>query len=72
MVFSHRYIHSGSLYVMKMTFVEFVNNSATNGGGIVLVGPSVLQVRSGSEVVFDSNHASELGGAVYATSSHLY
>ena len=63
-------VNAANINVRKMTFVQFANNSATNGGGIVLVGPSVLQLRSGSEVVFDSNHASELGGAVYATFPH--
>ena len=59
--------NAANVNVLQGTLAEFVNNSATNGGGIALLGPSLLQLRSGSQVVFDSNRASELGGAIYLT-----
>ena len=59
--------NTANVNVLQGTLAEFVNNSATNGGGIALLGPSLLQLRSGSQVVFDSNRASELGGAIYLT-----
>ena len=62
--------NSAQVNVMENTRVEFVNNTATNGGGMALLGFSVLELYPGSQVVFESNHASELGGAVYATSPH--
>ena len=61
---------SAQVNVLQSTRVVFVNNTATNGGAMALLGFSVVELYSGSQVVFDSNHASELGGAVYATSPH--
>ena len=56
--------------VLANTQVEFVNNRATYGGGISLLGFSILYLYTNSHISFVSNHASELGGAVYATSPH--
>ena len=61
---------SAQVNVLENTKVKFVNNTATNGGAMALLGFSVLELYPQSEVVFDSNQASELGGAVYATSPH--
>ena len=61
---------SGQLNVLNNTQVVFVNNTATNGGAMALLGFSVLELHPGSQALFESNHASELGGAVYATSPH--
>ena len=61
---------SGQLNVLNNTQVVLVNNTATNGGAMALLGFSVLELYPGSLILFESNHASELGGAVYATSPH--
>ena len=62
--------NSAQVNVLESTRLEFVNNTATNGGAMALLGFSVLELHPGSQVLFESNHASELGGAVYATSPH--
>ena len=62
--------NSAQVNVLENTKVEFVNNTATNGGAMALLGFSILELYPGSQVLFDSNNASELGGAVYATSPH--
>ena len=56
--------------ILKDSVVHFINNRAQNGGAIALLGYSILDLYTGSRVVFDSNVARDLGGAVYATSSH--
>ena len=61
---------SSQINVLENTLVEFVNNTAIYGGAIALLGYSILELYPDSQIVFDSNHASELGGAIYATSSH--
>ena len=59
--------NSGQVDVLENANVVFVNNTATNGGAMALLGFSVLELYPGSSVVFQSNISSELGGAVYAT-----
>ena len=54
--------------VLQGTRVHFINNTAKNGGAMSLHGFSMFEIHPGSQIVFHSNHASELGGAVYATS----
>ena len=61
---------SAQVNILSNTKIEFVNNTATNGGAMALLGFSILELYPGSQVRFESNHASELGGAVYATSPH--
>ena len=56
--------------VLRNTQVEFFDNRATYGGAISLLESSVLQLYINSHLSFVSNHASELGGAVYATSPY--
>ena len=56
--------------VLNNTEVYFINNRAAYGGAIALLDFSVLEVYPGSQVTFDSNIATELGGAVYTTSSY--
>jgi predicted outer membrane repeat protein len=62
--------NSAQVNVLENTRLELVNNTATNGGAMALLGFSVLELHPGSHVLFESNRASELGGAVYATSPH--
>ena len=57
---------SSHIHVLEDTVLRFVNNSATNGGAMALLGHSVLELHSNSQVIFESNYASERGGAVYA------
>ena len=61
---------SSQINVLENTTVQFTRNRATNGGAIALHGFSILELFSKSQVFFDSNSASLLGGAVYATSPH--
>ena len=62
--------NSGLIGVLENTEVVFVNNTATNGGAMALLGFSVLELHPGSQVTFESNTAHEFGGAIYATSPH--
>ena len=62
------FAESAQINVLPNTAAYFVNNTATNGGAIALIGFSILELYNGTEIVFESNHAKELGGAVYATS----
>ena len=57
---------SAHINALEDTVLRFVNNSATNGGAMALLGYSVLDLHSNSQVIFESNNASERGGAVYA------
>ena len=59
---------SAQVIILSNTKIEFVNNTATNGGAMALLGFSILEFYPGSQVLL--NHASELGGAVHATSPH--
>ena len=61
---------NSQINVLNNTQVEFVNNKATYGGAISLFESSFLRLYTNSHISFISNHASELGGAVYATSLH--
>ena len=64
------YSNSGHINVSQGTVTEFINNTARNGGAMSLHGHSTFELHHRSHVVFHSNHASELGGAVYATLPH--
>ena len=61
---------SSQINVLHNTSVEFVNNTATYGGAMALLDFSILNLYPNSQLLFDSNYAIELGGAVYATSPH--
>ena len=61
---------SAKINVVENTMVEFTNNTAKYGGAMALLGFSLLRVSPGSQIEFNSNYASELGGAIYATSPH--
>ena len=61
---------SSDIRVLESTEVKFIHNRARNGGAISLLHSSVLELHPESQVVFDSNSASESGGAIYATLSH--
>ena len=61
---------SAKINVVENTMVEFTNNTAKYGGAMALLGFSLLRVSPGSQIEFNFNYASELGGAIYATSPH--
>ena len=61
---------SVDIRVLESTEVKFIRNRARNGGAISLLYSSVLELHPESQVVFDSNSASESGGAIYATIAH--
>ena len=61
---------SADIRVLESTEVKFIRNRARNGGAISLLYSSVLELHPESQVVFDSNSASESGGAIYATIAH--
>ena len=61
---------AAQINVLEDSVVYFENNSATKGGAIALLGFSFLELYPGSQVIFHSNYASELGGAVYTTSPY--
>ena len=61
---------SSRVTVMEKTLAHFVGNKAVNGAGMALRALSFLELHRGSRLVFESNHASELGGAIFAISPH--
>ena len=61
---------SAEIIATEGTIVKFEDNSATNGGAMALYSFSRIELFPNTKIIFDSNHASELGGAVYATSLH--
>ena len=56
--------------ILQNTTVYFVNNTAKIGGGMTLVVFSIIQLYPGSQLLFESNEATELGGAIYAALSY--
>ena len=62
--------NSGQINILENTVVLFAKHSAMNGGALALLWYSVMELHPGSQVVFELNHAHELGGAIYATSGH--
>ena len=65
------YAAVAKITILNDSLVQFVNNSAVDGGGMALYTYSRLQLSPGCKVLFDSNIASRLGGAIYATSFYI-
>ena len=59
------------VHILQKTVADFVSNTAAYGGGMTLLGYSVIYLYPGSQVLFESNRASELGGAVYTPLPYL-
>ncbi len=64
--------NTGSALAVVGTYVAFINSTANftrnhgaNGGAIVLLGAADLIVDDCSDMIFDSNHATLQGGAIY-------
>ena len=62
--------YTAQVNVLEDTIAEIFSNTAIYGGTVALLGYSILELYPKSRVGFDSNIASELGGAGYATSPH--
>ena len=50
--------------------VSFINNTGNRGGAIALIGSTVI-INSSTKLVFEDNHAYELGGAMYINNAEL-
>ena len=61
---------SSQINVLENSGAHFVNNTASYGGAMALLSHSILKLYPDSRIDFNSNRATELGGAVYATSPH--
>ena len=56
--------------LLECTKVKFIRNRARNGGAILFYYSSVLEIYPESQVVLDSNSASQFGGAIYSKASY--
>lgn len=63
------YLTSGVADFSEGTSAEFVNNSGTHGGAIVIVAMSVMYANDNSNFHFENNTALFQGGAIYAQSA---
>ena len=61
-------LQSSSIQLSLSTEVQFINNSAMNGGALHLVDCSFIVVNNGSALSFKRNLAIYHGGAIYAES----
>ena len=57
---------AGSINILHDTNVTFRENNGIQGGALALLEFATLHIFQGSRLVFDSNYASEVGGAIYA------
>jgi hypothetical protein len=64
------YLTDATAVLLNNTIAEFINNSATNGGAISLMGFSTIQIHPETRLSFINNKALELGGAVYYYSTN--
>ena len=68
--FSALSLHSSSIELLPLTQLEFKDNNAVNGAAIYVVECSSIIVNNNAALIFQSNYASSLGGAIYAESCH--
>ena len=59
------YSESAIINILQGTQIQFVNNTAINGGAMSLHG-SIFEIHPSSQFIFYSNCAKEHGGAIYA------
>ena len=57
---------AGSINVLENTTVTFWGNNGVQGGALALLEFASLHLFPGSDLVFDRNYASDVGGAIYA------
>ena len=63
------YVTAGSISVLESTRVVFDSNEEYQRGAIALAGFSVLRTFPNSVLIFTNNHATDVGGAIYAAFS---
>ena len=63
-------LSSSSIELLPQTQLEFKDNNAVNGAAIYVVDCSSIIVNHNVTLMFQSNSASNLGGAIYAESCH--
>ena len=63
-------LRSSSIELLPLTKLEFKDNNAINGAAIYVVDCSSIIVNHNVTLIFQSNSASNLGGAIYAVSCH--
>ena len=63
------YVTAGSIGVLESTRVVFDSNEGYQRGAIALAGFSVLRTFPNSVLIFTNNHATDVGGAIYAAFS---
>ena len=61
-------LRSSSIELLSLTQLEFKDNKADNGAAIYVVDCSSIIVNHNVTLIFQSNSASNLGGAIYAES----
>ena len=64
------YSSDGIVAVLNDTVANFMNNIGSTGGGLALMGSSVLRTYPGAYLNFTKNTALELGGAIYYYSTN--
>lgn len=60
-------ITAGSINVLDNAVLEFKNNTGARGGALALLEFASLRLFPNSSVMFVNNHATESGGAIYAS-----
>ena len=65
-------IHGSSTTLEISETVSFIENSASNGGGLSLASGSLCLLRSNTTVYLRSNHAEQYGGAIFVADEPVY
>ena len=65
------HISAAQLNVLSDAIVQFKGNVARKGGGLALLGYSNLLAFPNSQLLFESNHALDFGGAIYYESVNV-
>ncbi len=63
------YINAGSINVLENTTVVFDGNHGDRGGALAMLGFSTIRAFRGSNVFFVNNQATDVGGAIYSSST---
>ncbi len=63
------YINSGTINVLENTSLVFDENHGNQGGAVAMLGFSAIRIFDGSNVTFLNNHAADVGGAIYFSST---
>ena len=60
-------ITAGSINILENAVLEFEKNTGIRGGALTLLEFASLRLFPGSNIKFVNNHATEVGGAIYAS-----